>query len=328
MIRLVCISLALLQFSIPGLPGLGGNVAVKAAAKELAPYFEANQPIVRDWSAIFPTVDSLPNNHVFSPTVDSQRQLKFESGAIGQLHGSTQGSVMLAPGDYSLPVRLYCTDIHRHAKSVETYLLGPLRGTRAGVLTAFYANAGHTALDWPTLQPLSWSLQEGLKYEELPGNQQQAFDTVLPGWRSQIAQSFVELMQSRWSTISSTVPGVPSLDSALGQMGDMGRFIQDAEFTRQEIVSDASDFDALRNALVPGGLDSGASGGTTPWSVPAQNIFERVVTQGAYGSIGLLEIHVDGSNRLPVPVTSLIGYAPQCHECQPLTMHPLKGASP
>jgi hypothetical protein len=321
------VSHARAQFSLPGLPGVGGSVAVKAASKQLEPYFAANQPIVRDWSAIYPTVPALPGNVSFAPTTVAQRQATFEAGIISQLHGSTQGGVSLAPGDYAIPVRVFCTDVHRHAKAVETYLLGPLRGTRAGVLTAMYANAGQTTIDFGTLQPLSWSLQEGMKYEELPPSQQRTFDTLLPGWRGQIAESFVELMQSQWTTISNTVPGVPSFDEALVQMGDMGRTIQDAQYTREQVLSNASDFDALRNSLVPGGLDHSSSGGDTPWSVLSTGVYERLITQGAYGSIGLLEIHVEGA-RSTVPITSNIGYAPQCHECQPLTMHPLKGASP
>lgn len=303
-------------------------MAVKAAAKELSPYFEANQPVIRDWSAIFPTVPALPDNSTYAPATIAQRQAAFETGVVTQLHGSTTGSVMLNPGDYALPVRLFCTDIRRHAKAVETYLLGPLRGTRAGVLTAMYANAGLTVVPWSELQPLSWSLQEGMKYEELPPGQQRTFDTLLPGGRGQIAESFLEMMQNQWGTVSSTIPGVPSFNDALGQMGDMGRYIEDAQYTRQEILSDASDFDALRNALVPGGLDTSSGGGTTPWSVPVPNVYERLITQGAYGSAGLLEIRVAGSTRTAVPVTSIIGYAPQCHECQPLTMHPLRGGTP
>ena len=316
------------QFNLPGVPGLGGNVAVKAAAKELAPYFAANQPVIRDWSAIYQTVPDLPGGAAFAPTANLQRQAAIERSVILQLHGSKTGAVMLGPGDYAIPVRVFCTDVHRHARAPEMYLLGPLRGTRTGVLTAMYASAANSTVGFSTLQPLSWSLQEGMKYEELPGGQQATFDMLLPGWRSQIAESFLELMQSRWSTVSSTIPGVPSFNDALGQMGDMGRFIEDAQSARQEILNNAADFDAMRNALVPGGLDTSGSGGTTPWSMPSANVYERLLTQGAFGSVGLLEIHIAGTAKSSAPVTSNIGYAPQCRECQPLTMHPLKGGSP
>ena len=312
------------QFHIPG---FGGNLAVKAASKELAPYFASNQPIIRDWSSTYPTVPSLPGA-AFAPTASAQRQSALEKSVIAQLRNSNSGSVSLARGDYAIPVRVFCTDVHRHAKSPETYLLGPLRGKRAAILTSMYANAANSSVPFQTLQPLSWSLQEGLKYEELPSTQQSTFDMLLPGRRSLIAESFLELMQSQWGTIAGTIPGVPSFDSALGQMGDMGRVIQEAQDARNQILANASDFNALVASLVPGGAESSGSGGETPWGMVSPNVYERLVTQGAYGSIGLLEIRVLGSGKVSAPVTGNVGYAPQCHECQPLTMHPLKGAQP
>jgi hypothetical protein len=315
------------QFHIPGLPG-AQNLAVQAAAKQLAPYFAANQPVIRDWSAIYPTVTALPGGAAFAPTKDASRQAALERSAIAQLKQSNAGTIALAPGDYALPVRVFCTDVHRHARAPEVYLLGPLRGTRTAVLTRMYARAGAFNPQFSALQPLSWSLQEGLKYEELPGAQQQLFDALLPGMRSVIAESFMELLQNRWNTASSTIPGVPSFDSALGQMGDLGRSIIEVRDARSEILSNAANFDAMRNALVPGGLQSGDNSGPTPWSVATNTVYERLLTQGAFGSIGLLEIHVAGSGKQSVPFTGNIGYAPACRECQPLTMHPLQGAVP
>lgn len=323
------ISTARAQFTIPGIHGMGGNVAVQAASKQLAPYFMQKEPVIRDWNAIYPTVDALPNGAAFSPTTNQAVQAALEKGVIGQLRGSKTGLVMLKPGDYAIPVRVFCTDIHRHARSPEQYLLGPLRGTRAQVLTSMYASAANSTVDFGTLQPLSWSLQAGMKYEELPASQQRTFDLLLPGWQSQIAESFTELLQTRWSEISNTIPGVPSFNDALGQMGPMGQTIQDAESARDQIVSNAADFDAMRNALVPGGVQmSNGDPETTPFGLAAPNVYERLITRGAYGSVGLLEIHVTGPARTAAPVTSNIGYAPQCHECQPLTMHPLNGAVP
>lgn len=314
------------QFHLP-IPGLGGDIAVKAAAKQLAPYFQSKLPVIRDWSAIYPTAAALPGAP-FAPTINAQRQGTVEKSVITQLRNSTTGVVSLAPGDYAIPVRVFCTDVHRHAKSPETYLLGPLRGTRSQLLTSMYANAANSTVPFQALQPLSWSLQEGMKYEQLPGAQQATFNQLLPGKRSWIAESFVQLMQDKWGMISGTIPGVPSFESALGQMGDMGRVIQDAQNAESEILANAADFDSLVRTLVPGGTAEGGSGGETPWGTVSPNVYERLVTQGAFGSVGLLEIRVTGGGKTIVPVTSNVGYAPQCHECQPLTMHPLKGGQP
>jgi len=321
------LSLALVAGIFPNLPGLGGNLPVKAAAKQLAPYFQQNQPVIRDWNAIYPTAPSLPGA-AFAPTNSTSKQASLESTIVAQLRKSKTGEVKLAAGDYAIPVRVFCTDIHRHAKSPELYLLGPLKGSRADLLTTMYSHASAASVPFGSLQPLSWSLQAGMKYEELPNTQQRTYDLLMPGGRGLIASSFLELLQSRWGTISSTIPGVPSFDSAIGEIGDVGQAINDLRYARQEILSNAGNFDAMRNALVPpgGGQSMGtASPWDTPWSIPSDGVYMRLITQGAYGSQGLLEVRTTGG---AIPITSSLGYARECHDCQPLTMHVLKGGQP
>lgn len=323
----VLISLALVAGIFPNIPGLGGDLPVKAAAKQLAPYFAQNQPVIRDWNAIYPTAPSLPGAP-FAPTTSVSKQASIESSAIAQIRKS-KGDVKLAAGDYAIPVRVFCTDIHRHAKSPELYLLGPLKGSRADLLTTMYSHASGTNIGFGSIQPLSWSLQAGMKYEELPQSQQHTYDQLMPGGRGLIASSFLELLQSRWSTISGTVPGVPSFDSAIGQMGDLGNAINDLRYGREQILANANSFDAMRNALVPGGLQAGGSGTASPWDAPwsivSDGVYMRLITMGAYGSAGILEVRTNGGQ---IPITSSIGYARECHDCQPLTMHILKGAQP
>lgn len=314
------------QYAAAGSENFRDNSPVEIAAGRLQPYFLKNLPLVRDWTTIYPTVPALPNGASFAPSRDIGRQSLLEAQIVAQLHGSNNGAVVLGGGDYAIPVRMYCTDVLRRARAPQTYVLGPLRGTRAFVLTALYANAAAAAPPFETLQTLSWSLQEGLKYGELPHAQRAVFDELLPGWRTQIASSFVDLMSERWNIASRGIGGAPPFDEALPQMGEMGRIISNAESARRMIFGYETDFDALRAALVPGGIDAGIAADATPWSVPAPNVFERLLARGAMGSVAVLEIHVDGTARSVVPLTSNIAYAQQCTDCQPLTMHPVQPA--
>ncbi len=314
-------------FHLP-IPGLSvPGIATEAAAKQLAPYFEANQPVIRDWSALYPTVPVLPGE-VFRPTRTRSAQFVFERAVISQLRTSQNGIVTLARGDYVLPVRVFCTDIHRHANAPFAYLLGPLRGTRAGLLTRMYAHASSVDPPFGNLQRLSWSLQDGLSYSQLDPSAQSLFTQLLPGEQSAIAQSFLDALQGRWNAIASTTPGLPGFDQAIGQMGAVGNSINDIRSAQSTLLSDADDFDALRSSFVLGPTSAATDGdiSSTPWSVPWNGTYIRLLTEGAFGSLGLLEIRVS-SERNRVPVTDNIGYPPRCLECQPLTMRPkYKGA--
>lgn len=316
------------QFRLP-IPGLDPqDVATKAAAKELAPYFAANQPVIRDWSALYPTVAALPGRpfHAVRP---QGAQRAFERAVIAQLRSAADGTVALARGDYVLPVRVFCTDIHRHANEPFVYLLGPLRGTRAALLTRLYARAASVDPPFGDLQGLSWALQDGLSYEQLSSGQQQLFNRLLPGAGSSIAQSFLGALQDRWNGIASTIPNVPSFDSALGRMGSLGDSIAQMRDEQSTMLADANDFDALRNSFVLGPSAATTDGDilSTPWSVPWSGTYVRLLTEGAFGSLGVLEIRV-ATARNRVPVTSNIGYPPRCRECQPLTMRPKKDGIP
>ncbi|MHB8305924.1 MAG: hypothetical protein ACYDEU_07950 [Vulcanimicrobiaceae bacterium] len=331
---IACLAAALLmpfparaQLSFPSLPG-AGNLAVQAAAKQLAPYVEQNQPVILDWKAIYPTVPVLPGA-AFHPTKSLRVQSALEAAVARQLHNSTTGTVLLPPGDYAIPVRLFCTDIHRHANSPFIYLLGPLRGSRAGLLTRLYANAATVLPPTFDMQSLSWDMQAGMSYPQLGVAQQALYNRLLPGESGLIAQNFLSMVRDRWNTISGTIPGVPSFDGAIGQMGAVGATIETLQSAQNEIIADAGNFDALRSALVLGPLGTPDSNiMDTPWSVPSARVYLRVLTEGAFMSIGLLEIRVVAPDRARVPITSNISYPPACLQCQPLTMHPLRGDQP
>lgn len=144
-------------------------------------------------------------------------------------------------------------------------------------------------------------------------------------------------IQSKWSALSGAVPGAPSLDSVLGQLGPAGQLVNELRDERS-ILSQASDFDALRRSFVPAQSSGGdVSALPTPWSVASPTVWMRMLTQGHYGDIGTVQVRVAGSGPATVPLVSSIAYGrctptigPQgnLYACtQPLSFVPQKSAA-
>jgi hypothetical protein len=310
-------------FGFPGLPIPGANpqaLAIKAAAKEMAPFVAAKAPVILDWNAVFSTAPTLPGKP-FAPQNNQALDDKMRTSISSQLAHSMTGIVNLSPGDYAIQIRVYCTDIHRHAGHQALWLMGPLRGARANVLATMYARASGRNLNFGELQMLSWALQAGMRYDELSTGSRRLVDQLIPDLRAQIAGSFMNQVQDKWNTLSSTIPGLPSLDSALSQMGETGQTILNIKYARDEILAQANDFDALSRALAPpGGSAEESNAGAPPWSQVTDRVYERIITPGHFGSMSTLQLRVSGSGgTVPVPITNVISYPPNHKDWQPLT---------
>jgi hypothetical protein len=316
---------AIAQLRLPSLPGLphlpsAQRVAIDAASKRLAPYVQNNTPVRLDWNSTYPTTEQLPGG-AFRPASGNEGGV-FSQRIATQLGRSENGSVNLTPGDYALPIRVYCTDIHRHAHQPENYLVGPLRGARAGVLTALYSKVGVARVPYQAVQSLSWTLQAGVKYGDFGAGTRTLFNRLIPDMRSRISGSFLDQMREQWSRYS--IPGLPSFDSALDQMDGLGQTIQSYQNAQSTILANASNFDALSASLAPLDRSGGRTMQSVPWSQVAPNIYMRSPSTGDFGSVGEMDIRVTGSpgQMVPVPIESQILYPPGCPNCQPLTYNP------
>ncbi|GAC1508421.1 MAG: hypothetical protein NVS1B14_12810 [Vulcanimicrobiaceae bacterium] len=310
---------ALAQFHLPGIPGGLLNpqrLAVDAAAKRLAPIVSANQPVQLDWSTTYPSQQNLPGAG-WHPASHGATMSRINSA----LAHSTNGVVNLPPGDYSIPIRVYCTAHHLHAAGArEVYQVAPVRGARKDVLVGMYSKVPGARAPFGEVQGLSWSLQAGMRYAELPPGQRTLFDRLVPGMRSKINGSFVDQMRAQWNRFG--IVGLPPFDSALGQMGGLGQVIQNAQQARSQILSSAGDFDSLRSQLAPPAAPSrDGPEPPSPWSDVAPNIFMHTSSTGGYGRLFNLQVRVTGSpgQTVAVPLLSQVLYPTYCHNCQPLT---------
>jgi hypothetical protein len=306
----------------PQIPKSVENLAIKAAAEKLYPWLERNRPVIRDSSTEFPLVDQLPGppfNPVSVPEAVWSRSLT----------ASDYQTISLAPGDYSLPVQLYCMHFAGGSGNGFTYLLGPFRGTRARMIRTLIARGSIRHLPRMKVQVLAWNLQAGLSYERLDPASRALFDQVIPEFRGELGPGFIESVQQYWQELARTIPHLPSFDEAMSKLGPADKIIQSYQAVQQTILQDAGDYQRMMQHLLF--IQLGPEGRRTrikPWSIVAPGIYERMITEGFAMSPGTIEIRVMSSvasaATVEVPFGNVIGYPPVCDDCQT----PLGGALP
>ena len=334
---------------IPSLPIPGGSVEdllkgaiADQAVKALGSTLTTEAPIESSSQATLPTVNSLPGK-AFKPNA-------MPTTLLAQLRTAADGAIALQPGDYRIPVNVFCMKVSAHSPAGHRYLLAPLKGKWADIIVALNARSAGTTIPHPQLQVLSWNLQAGMKYEELATEQRAIVDQLLPDFKPRLSRSFYEQIEATWSQLSGTVPGLPSLDSSLGRLGNVGSAIVTLRQTRDTLMRYGNNFEALSNAFVlPGQTTASSDGANTPWSQISPRVYARLMIKGTYADPGELQVRVmaeapvgwrdrrlvattdlaglDLANvnlaatPVKVPLAGLVG-DPQDSSVQPLSMSP------
>jgi hypothetical protein len=311
-------------FGIPKIPVPGGSVegvikdaASKQVVKALGETLQKEAPITSSAKDIFPTVAKLPGK-AFNPTANAQLVLQ-------QLRTSKDGTVMLSPGDYAVPVDVFCMKASASSPNGHRYLLAPLKGKMADVITALNTRSIGSDIPHSQLQVLSWNLQAGMKYEEMSRDMQVLVDRLLPDFKPRLKRSYYEQVEATWKQVSSTIPGVPSLESAIADMGEVGKSINTLRQTRAALISNSNNFEALSRLFVTSDASAKAGGvANTPWSQISDRVYGRMVTEGNYSTPGELQIRVipGSSTTAKVGITNLVADS-QTPKIQPLSMSPI-----
>lgn len=340
------VTAGLFGLPIPSLPIPNGSVkdVLKGAIadqliKTLGSTLTNEAPIASSREALFPTVNQLPGA-TFQPQA-------MPTTLISQIRNTADGSVTLLPGDYRIPVNVFCMKVSAHSPAGHRYLLAPLQGKSADVITALNARSAGTTIPRPQLQVLSWNLQAGMKYEELTPELKAIVDQLLPDYKSRLSRSFYEQIESTWRQLSSTAPGLPSMDSALGRLGEVGQAIATLRQTRETLMRYGNNFESLSRAFVPPTQTKTPNNpANTPWSRVSPQVYARFITQGTYTDPGELQVRVVANSAsmssqphqwvattnltgrlnlaatpVKVPLAGLVG-DPQDASVQPLSMSP------
>src|ERR1700730_7905996 len=278
--------------ALPGIPSLPGVPTVKQAAKDvvskelvkqIGDELHLRQRLRCSADAEYPTTPPLPGG-AFRPV--SQNIVK-------SLYAhSRDGRVGFPAGDYAVSVFAYCMMAHVHPPMRNKFRLTPIQGKWADIASGLFARTAYSN-NPGDVQILTWSLLAGMKYSELSPKSQHLVDTVLPDFKSRLQSSFYEELQRKWTQISANVPGVPSFDAELGQMGDVGKSIIALRDVRNELMANAADYDRTMMDFANIGVARIPSEPEpTPWSVIQPGVYARLMIHGGYLSAGVLQIRV------------------------------------
>jgi hypothetical protein len=322
---------------VPGVPSVGDvlkDAIANQAVQALGSTLKTEAPIVSSAQDLFPTVATLPGSP-FRPSGDLKPLWQ-------QIRNSKNGSVLLTPGDYRIPISVFCMKHNASSPSGHRYLLAPLKGKLADVITALNSRTVGLNLPHSQLQVLSWNLQAGMKYEELTPELRAIVDQVLPDFKPRFSRSFLEQIEATWSQLSSTIPGLPSLDASLNRLGEVGNTVVMLKQTRETLLRYGNNYESISRRLVS--RDAKATSGDTPWSLLSDRVYARMVTQGNYSTPAELQVRVVpvvsgaanpvqvsssqgligsrlSATTVPVNLTNLVA-EPQNSSIQPLSMSP------
>jgi hypothetical protein len=264
---------------IPGLCVDSGDLTEQLLAKQIRELAEKNAPVTVSSDNLFPKVGSL-SGIPFAP-------------ALLDLQGVASDDV-IPPGDYVIPVQVFCLQKPAGSPDGHRYLLGQYGGKRKQVLAAlnraaFTAGVGHT-----DLQNLSWAIQAGVAYEDMPQEMRALVDQMIPEQRSALKRGWLEDIETVWST-GSKILNLPSFESFLtNQLGDVGTGIVAFRQVKNRLVSRGADWRNLSEIFI---IDNGQQGAgnvlDTPWSQISESVYARFITDGNYNDTGFLLLRVE-----------------------------------
>ena len=203
------------QLGLPNIFGNAQNLAVNRALSEFGKSLGLQLPIVVADGDAYPSVP--PAN------------------LLSKLRASKDGTVPLTAGDYSLGVNVFCMRISAHSPSAYRYLVAPLKGSAADIITALNERAPAMNIPHFPLQMLSWNIQGGLPYASMQPAQRAIVDRVIPEFRSRLAGDPLQSIRSKFDAIS-MIPGMPNFDGAMARLGPLGQSVITMESVRQQML--------------------------------------------------------------------------------------------
>jgi hypothetical protein len=295
----------------PSLPGAPTVPTVKQAAKgvvsnellkEFGTWFNYNRPVYVSGNDVLPTVRTLPGGP-WHP-VSLARALELVKPARSPI-------VHLPPGDYNVAVVTYCMGHNNQGPFRNKFLLAPVKGAWADILDALNYRAFGSRFSAPEIQGLSWAMQAGMSYDEMGPTAKQIVDELLPDYKSRLHEDFYDSARDEWNSIASKVPGAPTFEGALSQLGDVGKALIEIQNARNQIIADGNDFNAMVAQFAHlGQLRPSDVISSTPWSIVAPGVFARLRTKGTLLTPGVMQIRITAqaaSRGFQVATTQLRG---------------------
>lgn len=258
------------------------GVLSNVAKNQLRSLFAEQIPITGSEHKFYDSVATLPGE-AFAP-----QSLPLSSLPLDTL---------IPPGDYEIPAHFYCTKIYSFDGRGNRFTLAQLSGRMSDVLAALYNRASRSSeVKTQDIQQLSWAIQSGISYNDLPTSQKALVDQLIPDYRDRMQASLIDQLTEITNQVSrlsgNRLPGVNQILNDLGLVGDM---IDSLLQARQQILQTsyssqalAAEFAPQRDVFLPGGIE------TTPWSRTQENIYMRFIAPDGALDDGTIQVRIIG----------------------------------
>ncbi len=272
------------------LTALADAAKEKAAETAIEDLLNNQLPLTLNAKDVYPTVTTLPGGP-FSP-----QPLQLTADELNQ---------PIAPGDYTINTLDFCSEysVHQPGAGV-AYVLGPYEGKAAGAIGALIWR-GTVEYNTPpsSLQAVSWAIQSGLTYSQMPKTYQAIIDQVIPDFKGEITGDFVTNLENTYNGYAGTVK-LPPLDTMLAKMGTPGQLALDAERQRA-ILTAQNTSDQLKQQTLFQGQESGiytpVKAEDGPWTerVKGQVYMKLLIAGGNMATNNVMQIRI-----LPSPTAN------------------------
>lgn len=267
-------------------------------------------PLEKVEKSSFPTFGQLPGS-IFKPNF----KLRISYDKFGNLQ--------LAPGDYIIPVMTYCMQSSGSSPDGHIYTLSQMQGRRARMLRDLNMRAP-PLFSHENIQILSWSLQNGLKYQELTKDSQIIVDTVLAEYKTELQESFLEKLEAYWGNLlKKRTDLIPGFNEIYDKISEIRSF-------RDDLLKVGNDYGYLSQRISISKRQPNAK--AEQWNQISPNVYARFITDGHFLQLGQIQIRVFQPDRVPnsdlstvtVDLLSLLAN-PNDTNVQPLSFAPVYG---
>ena len=286
---LLSLLVLLLAASALRLPAQNPFTSLEDAAKEklaeqaIESLLNNQLPLTLNANDVYPTVTTLPGGP-FTP-----QPLQITADQLDQ---------PLAPGDYTINTLDFCSEYSVHEPGAGVaYVLGPYEGKAAGAIGALiWRGTVEYRINPNSLQAVSWTIQSGLTYSQMPKTYQAIVDQVIPDFKSEIASDFFVNLETTYNNSARTAR-LPPLDTMLAKMGTPGQLALSAERQRA-ILTSQNTSDQLREQTLFQGQQSGlytpVKAETGPWTerVKGQVYMKQLIAGGNMATDNVMQIRV------------------------------------
>jgi hypothetical protein len=247
-------------------------------AKQIREIFKKHAPVTVSRENLYPQVSSPPGDS-FRPS-------------ILNLQGASPEQIIPA-GDYIIPVKVYHLQNMARSPNGHGYVLGQYGGSSKEVIAALNQAAASTDAPQSDLQNLSWAIQAGVSYGEMPEEMQSLVNTLIPQYRSALKPGWWEEIETIWNK-SSLVLGLPSLQQFLARnLGDEGQNLLALKQVHERLVTRRGDWRNLSDIFLDNNKTPAPENVlSTPWSQLSDGVYARFVTEDNAEQTGLLLLRI------------------------------------